>query len=178
MHLGEPVLSSLMRVLLGLSHIVSAFLHCPLEGSDLYSKANPRVDVIELLTVSPGVLVRHAWGEKHALSRTDYHYGVQNTNNGLEEILQQRLSPGMSLERLLVSCCFNSDYYTILFLLAHSFSGEGGSAWWSDVRPLFHLGGPHCLPAQPLPGEVLVTPSWGHHLVLCWICMAYWILHR
>ena len=76
MHLGEPLLSSLMCVLLGSSHIISAFLHCPLEGSDLYGRANPRVDAIELLTVSPGVLVRHAWGEKHTLSRTDYHYGI------------------------------------------------------------------------------------------------------
>ena len=115
MHLGKPLLSSLMCVLLGSSHIVSAFLHCPLEGSDLYGRANPRVDAIELLAVSPGVLVRHAGilgsarGEKHALSQTDYHYGIQNTNNGLEEILQQCLSPSMSLKRLLVSCCFDSD---------------------------------------------------------------------
>ena len=83
MHLGEPLLSSLMCVLLGSSHIVLAFIHHPLEGSDLYGRANPRMDAIELLTVSPGVLVRHAQilasalGEKHALSRTDYHYGIQ-----------------------------------------------------------------------------------------------------
>ena len=93
-HIVSAFLSSLMHVLLGSSHIVSAFLHRPLEGGDLYGRANPRVNAIELLAVSPGVLVRHAqilglaWGEKHALSQTIYHYGVRNANNSLEEIFQ------------------------------------------------------------------------------------------
>ena len=92
MQLGEPLFSPLMCVLLGPSYIISALLHCPLEGGDLHSRANPGVDAIELLAVCPGVLVRHAQilgsaqSEKHALNWTNYHYGIRDANHSLEEI--------------------------------------------------------------------------------------------
>ena len=55
---------------------------------------------------------------------------------------------------------------------------RGWSAWWNVIHPLPHHVGPCCLPAQLLPGEVPVTPSWKCHPALCWICLAYWILRR
>ena len=82
-----------MCVLLGSCHIVSALFHHPLESGDLHSRANPGVDAVELLAVRPGVLVRHAQilgltrGKKHTLSRTNYHYSIQDANSSLEEIL-------------------------------------------------------------------------------------------
>ena len=81
-----------MRVLLGSCHIISDFLHRPLEGGDLHGRANPGVDAIQLLAVCPGILVRHTqifrptWGEKHTLCQTDYHYSIWDTNGSLEEI--------------------------------------------------------------------------------------------
>ena len=82
-----------MRVLLGSCHIVLAFLDCPLEGGDLHSRANPRVDAVQLLAVCPGILIRHTQifrstrGEKHTICQTNYHYGVRDANDSLEEIL-------------------------------------------------------------------------------------------
>ena len=81
-----------MRVLLGSCYIVSAFFHRPLEGGDLPGRANLGVDAIELLAVHPGVLVRHAkilgstHSEKHALSWTNYQYGIWDTNFSLKKI--------------------------------------------------------------------------------------------
>ena len=92
MHLGEPLFSPLMRILLGSCHIISAFLHHPLEGGDLHSRANPGVDAIQLLTVCPGILVRHVqllgstWGEKHTLSQANYYYSIRDANGSLKEI--------------------------------------------------------------------------------------------
>ena len=93
MHFGESLLGPLMGVLFGSGYIISALLHRPQEGGDLYGRANPGMDAIQLLTIHPGILIRHAQiigsaqSEKHALNWTNYHYGVRNVNCGLEEIL-------------------------------------------------------------------------------------------
>ena len=92
MHLGKPLFSPLMRVLLGSCHIISAFLHRPLEGGDLHGRANPEVDAVQLLAVCPGILIRHAQllgstrGKKHTLSRANYYYSVWDANGSLKEI--------------------------------------------------------------------------------------------
>ena len=54
----------------------------------------------------------------------------------------------------------------------------GQSVWWNVIHPLPHHVGPPHLPAQPPPGEAMVTPSWKCRPALCWICLAYWILRR
>ena len=51
------------------------------------------------------------------------------------------------------------------------------TTWGNVVHPLPHLVSPCLLPALPLPGEAPVTLSWKCHSALCWIHLAYWILH-